>query len=285
MFFWEFTNIEIAKKLWFHRKRFSTISCCQSSLVFCCSEFSTFESTSSSSPFYELFLKGISNSCDWVRSNSNYKNIGWERGVSFQIFESTYDSRILDWFRFDKNSYFCSIKSFFLWNTSSSALFSYNLKVKELEEEVKSLNVLETQTEIQRLREQLFKCRRSETQKERENIYLQGQLMLAADTIAGMSGKLIPTSWFFIFLWTRMNCVVGLLFRMSQYGSFYFPVIARDALYFIICYLVVAREPTLIFVSQVTPCFSLLRSNENRIRFFYAKSSFKKAVIAIDRRN
>ena len=66
--------------------------------------------------------------------------------------------------------------------------------MKELEEEVKSLSVLETQTETQRLREQLFKCRRSETQKERENVYLQGQLLLAADTIAGMSRKLLPTS-------------------------------------------------------------------------------------------
>ena len=66
--------------------------------------------------------------------------------------------------------------------------------MKELEEEVKSLSVLETQTETQRLREQLFKCRRSETQKERENIYLQGQLLLAADTIAGKSRKLLPTS-------------------------------------------------------------------------------------------
>ena len=197
--FWEFTNLEIPKNSTLTRNAFPQFYVAKLLWFFCSSEFSFFESTSSSPPFYILFLKGISNSCDWVRSNSIYKNIGWERGVSFQIFESTYDSRILDWFRFDKNTYFCSIKSFFLWNTSSSALFSYNLKVKELEEEVKSLNVLETQTEIQRLREQLFKCRRSETQKERENIYLQGQLMLAADTIAGLSGKLIPTSWFFLF--------------------------------------------------------------------------------------
>ena len=36
---------------------------------------------------------------------------------------------------------------------------------------------IEAQKELQRLREELFKCRRSETQKERENVFLQKQLM------------------------------------------------------------------------------------------------------------
>ena len=36
---------------------------------------------------------------------------------------------------------------------------------------------MEAQKELQRLREELFKCRRSETQKERENLFLQKQLM------------------------------------------------------------------------------------------------------------
>ena len=39
------------------------------------------------------------------------------------------------------------------------------------------LGTIEAQKELQRLREELFKCRRSETQKERENVFLQKQLM------------------------------------------------------------------------------------------------------------
>lgn len=60
--------------------------------------------------------------------------------------------------------------------------------MKELEEEVKTLSQIESQKEILRLREQLFKCRRSETQKERENIFLQGQLTLAAEKLFLLSG-------------------------------------------------------------------------------------------------
>ena len=61
-----------------------------------------------------------------------------------------------------------------------------HLQLKELEEGAKSLSVVETRKEIQMLREQLFKCRRSETQKERENKYLQNQLLLAAEAIGVM---------------------------------------------------------------------------------------------------
>jgi hypothetical protein len=61
--------------------------------------------------------------------------------------------------------------------------------VKELEEEVKSSTIIKNQKELQRLREELFKCRRSETQKERENVFLQKQLLMAADVISSLPGR------------------------------------------------------------------------------------------------
>ena len=51
--------------------------------------------------------------------------------------------------------------------------------LKDLDRELRSLGTIEAQKELQRLREELFKCRRSETQKERENVFLQKQLILA----------------------------------------------------------------------------------------------------------
>jgi hypothetical protein len=61
--------------------------------------------------------------------------------------------------------------------------------VKELEEEVKTSTIIKNQKELQRLREELFKCRRSETQKERENVFLQKQLLMAADVIASLPSR------------------------------------------------------------------------------------------------
>lgn len=49
--------------------------------------------------------------------------------------------------------------------------------LKDLDRDLRSLGTIEAQKELQRLREELFKCRRSETQKERENVFLQKQLM------------------------------------------------------------------------------------------------------------
>jgi hypothetical protein len=63
------------------------------------------------------------------------------------------------------------------------------LQVKELEDEVKSSSMITTQKELQRLREEVFKCRRSETQKERENVFLQKQLLMAAEIIASSQQK------------------------------------------------------------------------------------------------
>jgi hypothetical protein len=48
--------------------------------------------------------------------------------------------------------------------------------VRELERDVRTGIALETSKEVQRLREELFKCRRSETQKEREALFLQKQV-------------------------------------------------------------------------------------------------------------
>lgn len=58
-----------------------------------------------------------------------------------------------------------------------------------MEDEVKSSTLITTQKELQRLREEVFKCRRSETQKERENVFLQKQLLMAAEIIASKPYK------------------------------------------------------------------------------------------------
>ena len=68
-------------------------------------------------------------------------------------------------------------------------LLQFYLQVKELEDEVKSSSMITTQKELQRLREEVFKCRRSETQKERENVFLQKQLLMAAEIIASSQQK------------------------------------------------------------------------------------------------
>ena len=52
--------------------------------------------------------------------------------------------------------------------------------VRELERDVRTGIALETSKEVQRLREELFKCRRSETQKEREALFLQKQVSITA---------------------------------------------------------------------------------------------------------
>lgn len=54
---------------------------------------------------------------------------------------------------------------------------------------MKSSTLITTQKELQRLREEVFKCRRSETQKERENVFLQKQLLMAAEIIASTPHK------------------------------------------------------------------------------------------------
>ena len=68
-------------------------------------------------------------------------------------------------------------------------LHDHDSQVKELEDEVKSSSIITTQKELQRLREEVFKCRRSETQKERENVFLQKQLLMAAEIIASSPHK------------------------------------------------------------------------------------------------
>ena len=68
-------------------------------------------------------------------------------------------------------------------------LFLWNLKVRDLQDEVKSSGITKTQKELQRLREELFKSRRSETQKERENVFLQKQLLMAAEVFSSSAGK------------------------------------------------------------------------------------------------
>jgi hypothetical protein len=48
--------------------------------------------------------------------------------------------------------------------------------VRDLERDVRTNIHTDTQKELQRLREELFKCRRAETQKDREALYLQKQV-------------------------------------------------------------------------------------------------------------
>jgi hypothetical protein len=62
-------------------------------------------------------------------------------------------------------------------------------QVKEHALQVNSTSLQEAQKELQRLREELFRCRRSETQKERENVFLQQQLMEAAAKINEFSAS------------------------------------------------------------------------------------------------
>ena len=65
--------------------------------------------------YFNSFFKGIPISCGWVRSNWNFKNIGWERRISSQIFESTYDSRTLKFhINLMKNIIFFSLRDVIL---------------------------------------------------------------------------------------------------------------------------------------------------------------------------
>ena len=63
-------------------------------------------------------------------------------------------------------------------------LLSRISKMSELEREVRLNISLEAQKELQRLRDELFKSRRGEAQREHEVSFLQGQLGQAADRIA-----------------------------------------------------------------------------------------------------
>ena len=57
----------------------------------------------------------------------------------------------------------------------------------DLTNELKIAVAVETQRELQRLRDELFKARRNETQKERESSFLQRQLVEAARRIAQLT--------------------------------------------------------------------------------------------------